>query len=71
MVNCELFQTMPNAKPDLQETKIGHKTTKEGESFTRSDVMTARSLTLEKVSAPGAHAEPNTIPAALVMESQQ
>ena len=33
--------------------------------------MTARSLTLEKVSAPGAHAEPNTIPAALVMESQQ
>ena len=63
---------MPNAKPDFQETKrSGHKTTKEGESFTRSDVMTAHSLTLEKISAHGAHVEPNTIPAALVMESQQ
>ena len=66
------FQTMPNAKPDFQETKrSGHKTAKEGESFTRSDVMTAHSLTLEKISAHGAHAEPNMIPAALVMESQQ
>ena len=33
--------------------------------------MTAHLLTLERVSALGVHAEPNTTPATLVMDSQQ